>query len=195
MGSGLLRIVAMAALAASLSTGVWAQYEESDKSRIGLGVAFVRPSDPSLSSVKGTWLGLDLDIHLTYDELGRPDNVLSFAWFGNESGSTKASLFPLKLTFIKRFGDDEHGGLYVGAGPDLYYARYEAYDWDPILRDYVSASDSATKLGFGLVCGLEFRGAWYVEARYDKLGELERSNGGKIELSGWTLTLGTRLAL
>ena len=195
MGSGLLRIVIIVAILAGFSASALAQYESADKARIGIGLALARPSDPALANIKGTWMGVNIDIHVTYDENQRPNGILTLGWFGNAAGASNATLFPMKATYIKRFGQSEFGGWYVGGGPDLYFARYKTFDFDPIQRDFVSADDSGIKLGLGLVFGLEFGGAWYAEARYDKIGAIDRANGNTVGLSGFTITLGTRVGL
>jgi hypothetical protein len=195
MSSGLLRIVIIVAILAGLSASALGQYEAANKARFGAGVAFTRPSDSALSNIKGTWMGVNIDVHLAYDENERPKELLSIGWFGNESGLSNATLFPIKATYIKRFGQSDFGGWYVGGGPDLYYANCKIFDFDPIQRANVLSNDKGFRLGLGVVCGLEFGGAWYAEARYDKVGALDRANGGTIDLSGLTITLGTRVGL
>ena len=104
-------------------------------------------------------------------------------------------MFPLKATYLKRFKESESGSWYVGGGPDLYFANYKTFDFDPIQRTNVSANDSGIKPGMGVVLGVEFGGAWYAEARYDEVAALKRANGSNLDLSGFTVTIGTRVGL
>ena len=60
MSSGLLRIVIIVAILASLSACALAQYQSSNKARLGIGLAFERPSDPALANIKGMWMGVNV---------------------------------------------------------------------------------------------------------------------------------------
>ena len=195
MSSGLLRIVIIFAILVSLSASALAQYESYDKARLGVGLAFERPIDPALSKIKSLWMGVNVDINVMFDRDQRPNGILTFGWFGNQGEVSSATLFPVKATYLKRFGQSESGGgWYVGGGPLICFARYKSIDFDPILRDFVSSDDSGIKPGLGVVLGMEF-GSWYAEARFDKVADLERTNGNSVDLSGITLTIGTRLGL
>lgn len=187
--------IAVLTILVSLSTAAFGQYQVADKSRLGVAAALFMPSDGTLSDIKGTWMGAGVDFHVHYDAMARPDVMMSLGWFGNESGSTKASLVPIRATYIKRFSQSESGGWYVGGGPAICFAKYEGTDYNPVSRNFEFGSDSSVVVGLGVVAGLEFGGAWFAQISYDKFGKLERFNGSKIDASGLALTFGTRLAM
>lgn len=177
-----------------VSQTCFAQFQSIDKSRLGVGLSLVRPTGSQLKSLNSTWIGPVLDLHITSDSQGRPITMVSIGWFGERNDLAKASLVPVKLTYIKRFNNETRDGFYVGGSLDAYFATYQGYEYDPFTRAPKFVDEKGMPLGVSLLGGIEFGGAWYGEMRYDMVGGLSLPTGNSVSFSGLSLNFGTRLA-
>lgn len=171
-----------------------AQFETIDKSRIGIGISLLRPTSSKLRNVNDVWFGPMVDVHILNDSYGRPTAIASIGWFGEEDGSSRASLVPLKFTYIKRYNKEGGGGWYAGGGLDIFLAKYQGYEYDPFTRSPRWVDESGTPLGVNLLAGVEFGGAWYGELRYDAVTSLDLPVGGSVDFSCLSINVGSRLA-
>ncbi len=192
MKARMLALAAVAALTVALSTSAQAQFEVSDKSRFGISLAFLRPSGSEFRDMGGTWLGPTLQVNVGFDKMDRPSTFIGFTWYGKEEGSRRANFFPLTGTFIRRFGADRENPWYAGGGAGIYFVNYKSVELGNF--GYTTLSDDKIEPGVHYVIGKEY-GGFYVEFRQDLVSPLERSNGSTVRLSGWALSVGTRLAL
>lgn len=190
-----LRAIVVVMLVVAVGSAAFAQYESSNKSRLGVRMMCYRPSQSTLRDLNGCWLVPSVDIHLTFDKYDRPNSMLSVGWFGQDGKQDgwdiNAKMVPITATYIKRFGNENGSKWYAGGGVGVYVMSYrEATSY------YTSIKDSGKQLGLSFVGGLEFAGgAWFAEMRYDKIGKLNRKDfNDSIDFSGWSVSLGSRLA-
>jgi hypothetical protein len=176
------------------SQAAFAQYESDNRSRLGIGVALIRPTGSHLKNLSNTWLGPTVDFYILYDSLSRPTLTASLGWFGQEKDMTTANLVPLRLTYIKRFGGETGSRWYAGGGVDVYIASYKGYEYNQFTRTTEYVDESGMPIGVSLLAGIEFGGAWYGEARYDALSGLSLPTGGSVNFSGLSLGFGSRMA-
>lgn len=170
-----------------------AQYQISDKSRVGVSMAAMHPSGAKLQSLGRYWLGPTLQINVTFDELDRANGVVALTWFGQESASARSNIIPLTYTYIRRFGKDQENPWYVGGGAGAYFVNFKSIEPNAFGgNSYVS--DNKIQYGVNLVAGKEM-GGWFVEFRKDFVSSMTRSNGASLDLSSWQFSIGTRLAL
>ena len=179
-----LKIILAAALVFAVASAAMAQYESSQKSRIGIGMALFKPTSSVLKGIRSTWSGPTIDINLTYDEFDRPKAFATIGFFSQDSNMYRASLTPVTATYIKRFGTDPASCWYVGGGLGAYLVKFQ--------RTWPSTSGSATKYGFHLVAGRELGGFYYVNFRYDMVDKLGVPGFGEVDFSGWSVGFGTR---
>jgi len=190
------KIIAAAAIAAvvlALASGAFAQFESTDTSPMGVGITMFRPSSARLKSLGGNWLGATLQFHVKRDELERPNALVSIGWFSADKTATRASIVPFGFTMIKRFGAQE-SCWYVGGGLDMFFVHFQDVEFDPATFSYRSVSDNGTKFGYNLAFGREFGSGWYFEAKRNSIAKLSHKTGGSIDFSGWSITVGSRLA-
>jgi len=197
MKAKIAAIVLTATLVLIAPACVFAQYETNTRMPLGIGVSAMVPFGTELQDLKSVWTGATLYWNATFDELDRPNLMVSVAWLSESSGPTSARVIPIKATYIKRFGEEE-ACWYVGAGVDLYYAKYAApsyyFDVEQFNTTAVMTTDSGLVPGVNLVVGREFGGGWFAEIRDDFVSKLSHGTGGHVDFSGWSLSLGSRAA-
>jgi hypothetical protein len=189
-----LHAVILVIVLVSASHACLAQFESSDRSLLGVGMSMVMPSGSQLKKINSIWLGPTLECNLKHDSLDRPMLVASLGWLAEQNATSKGSIVPLKLTYIKRTGGEDGPRWYFGGSIDAYFSNYKGFEYNPFTRsqDYVEAN--GCPLGIGLLAGTEFGRAWYGEARYDAVRSLSLSTGGSVDFSGLSLSFGTRIA-
>lgn len=190
VGQGLV-VAAMFCAACGMAA---AQYESSDKSVIGIGYSFIKPSGAQLKRIRSTWTGPMLDINFMHDELDRPVGFVSIGWFGESGPTGRISFVPVKVSYIKRLSGGSRGGWYVGGGLDAYFAIYRGVEYSPYTRDYEYVDQKGVPVGVSLIAGIEFGGAWYGEMRYDIMNSLSLDTGSSVNFSGLSFVVGSRLA-
>ena len=183
-----LRILTVAltcALALIVSAASYAQYETSNRTRVGVRMVAYRPTGSQLKSMGSTWLTPMLDVNLLYDKQDRPTAFISMGWFGGEDNSsrTKASMIPVTTTYLKYFGKNPDKSLYVGGGLGLYSTKYET-PW---------SSNSNRKIDFNLAAGLSFGNGWFSELRYDHARVTPTDYSGDVDFSGLSICVGSHL--
>jgi hypothetical protein len=187
------RAAAFIAISVFASQACLAQFESTDKSRIGIGVGIARPTGSKLRSIKSLWFGPTVDVHVLRDSFDRPTAIASIGWFGQDSGAERASYVPVKFTYIKRFNKADEGGWYMGGGLAVYWAKFEGFDYDPFTRSQKYVSKSGMPVGINILGGLEFGGAWYGELSYDAVTSLSLPTGSSVDFSGLSINFGSRL--
>lgn len=192
MKARMLVLATVAALTIALSTDAQAQFEVSERSRFGMSLAFMRPSGSDFKTMGSTWLGPTIQVNVAYDKMDRPNRVVSFTWYGQDSGTRRANFFPLTGTFVHRYGTDQENPWYVGGGAGIYFINYKSFEF--VGPSFVSLSDNKILPGVHYVVGKEF-GGFYAEFRHDLVKALDRDGASTVKLSNWALSLGTRLAL
>jgi len=189
MNRRFLALAAAAAIAGLLPMSARAQYQISDRSRAGLSLSFMRPTDSKLRELGSVWLSPSLYVNLRFDDTDRATTSVGITWCGQEGGGGSANIIPVTATYVKRFGDNKESPWYVGGGLGAYWVNYKG--WVGLTRQ----TDKDVKLGLHVVFGREF-GGWYAELRREVVSSLERDNGqGSIGLGSWAITIGSRMAL
>jgi len=198
MKPNIIAIAALAALTITFASGALAQFEAYETSPLGVGVTMFRPSGSELKKINSTWIGATLQWHMKRDEMQRPTAVLSIGWLSaDKANDSRANFIPLKFSVIKRFGDGE-SCWFVSGGIDTYLAHFARVEHIPDTSflgyhdDWVS--DNATKLGYNMAFGREFGSGWFFEAKRDTIAMVSHKTGGKVDFSGWSITVGSRLA-
>ena len=189
----IIAAAAVAAVVATFASGALAQFESTDTSPLGVGITIFRPSGTELKDLNDNWLGATLQLHAKRDELGRPTALFSLGWFAADKTGGRASFVPVGFTMVKRFGVGETC-WYVSGGLDVFFAHYEGVGLDPASFQYAWMSDNGTKFGYNLAFGREFGAGWFVEAKRDSIAKLSLKSGGSVDFSGWSITIGSRLA-
>ncbi len=183
-----LVLVAVVMLFAALVSPAYAQYETSDKSRIGLGLSSFFPVGGELQSLTSYWLSPRMDLHLTFDKQDRPQTMLSISWLSENNSSADARMVPIEASYIKHFSNDRDKSPYAGAGLVGAVVLYNGYV--PFLGQEEA---SATEFGTTWFAGYEYN-SWFAELRYDMISPLPFPGGGSVNFSGMCFTLGTHYA-
>jgi hypothetical protein len=179
-------LLAVAVIVALSAVPVFAQYESSDKSPIGIGVGFYRPSSSYLRDLDSNWVGPTVSYQMRFDRSDRPDLLFSIGWFSKTEDSTdeSARFVPIRVTAIKRFGTED-SCWYVGGGLDCFFTHFQG-------GRYYESTDG-TKFGVNLCVGTELGSGWFAELQDDMVSKLSYGNTN-IDFSGLTLSFGTRFA-
>lgn len=181
-------IVMYASLLCVLCSAAFAQYESDATSRIGLRFSFFSPSDSILSDIKNIWSGPVLDYNLSFDQFDRPSSLISVGMFGEDESFTKAKMYPLIYSHLKRYGNNENGSAwYVGGNAGVYFTSFRT------IAGFSTIEESGIEYGLGLVAGREFSDIWYAELSYNYVTSMDVA-GVDVGFSGLMLSVGTRLA-
>lgn len=189
-----MRVAVVAfALITTAASAVSAQYESSDRSPIGLRVAVFRPTDSVLKNLSKNWLGPVIDYNARFDKKDRPEIKATFGWFGEDKGIDKASYLPVTATYIKRYYKENSDRCwFAGGGAGIYLVSYRhVVPTGPFSNSLVK--DRGTEFGLNVVGGYE-TGPWFLELRYDLTSGLGIADGGSVDFSGLTVSLGTNIA-
>ncbi|MGB9620574.1 MAG: hypothetical protein ACPL7K_09200 [Armatimonadota bacterium] len=193
MAAKIVTTCMIALVGLGFASSATAQFETSDTSPMGIGIAFYRPSDGKLRELNKTWIGPTLQFHVKRDQQGRPTAYVSIGWHSATKDWARANAFTVGSTLIKRYGGEETC-WYVGGGLDVWFTHFEDYEFDPAVSYYRRVSDNDALFGYGIVFGREFGGGWYFEAKRDRLATMRRDVGPGVNFSGWTISFGSRLA-
>lgn len=190
MKSRVSAVVICFALVVFCASAAYAQFRTSDRSPVGVSLAMMRPSGSDFKEMGDVWLGPTLHVNLSFDQFDRANAMLSFTWFGQDEWNKRSNFFPLVATYIKRFGTDTENPWYFGGGLGVYFVSYKEI---PVGR-FSFERDTDTKFGVHYVVGKEY-GGWFLEFRHDLVPSMEISSGRDVGLSGWSLVIGSRMAL
>jgi len=192
-----LRIICIAVLVGALAAGAsWAQFETSEKARVGIRLSGLMPSDNKISDMGSTWISPALDFNILHDKYDRPSLILSLAWYTNEKGSSKAECIPITLEYVKRFQMKSGPMYYFGGGVGMYRQKYDTWGFGrtaPFRYGYWEASGSEP--GVSVMGGMEWSGGWFAEINYQKVGNITNGSVGGVGFDGVTLSFGSRMAL
>lgn len=173
----------VSALIAIFAVSACAQYEATDKSRVGIKMVYWMPSDSALSELTSSWIGPIIDVNITFDKFDKPNTIFSFGWFGENQGGLSTNYIPLTASYIHRLGNNPEKGFYVGGGLGAYMLKYRVFD----------AGGTGTNYGLNLFAGYEINSAWFAEIRYDMIDKFEAPFLGDIDFSGMSVSIGSRL--
>lgn len=160
----ILQRIALCTLASFVVAGVaFAQWEQNDREKLGIGFSTFMPSNGNVNDVVGSaWLGPKIMYNLAFDERDRPTSIVSAALLAKEGQNYgyDGSMFNLTYTKLKRFSN-ARSSWYAGGGAGVYFT-----DFNPR-----PAGESENALGMGIhVVGGRDLGRWaFVEARYDMM--------------------------
>ncbi len=186
-------ICATAVLLMLLPSFANAQFRSPDTSPLGFNISWYVPSDSDLKDIRSGWLGATIQYNFRRDQLGRPTAVAEIEWLSADTSTGKANLLPVRVSTIKRFGDEEKC-WFVTAGIGVYALRHKYWGYNPGTNTYGWNSDGGEKLGYVVSVGRELGNGLYVELTHQGIAKLSREVGGKTDFSGWTIRFGTRLA-
>ncbi len=184
MKSRALIVISAAVLVIVIASAATAQYQSSDRSRVGLKLALFRPSGGILSGINSTWLGPGMNYNVSFNEYDRPNMLVTASWFGESGSSVRASIIPITVSYFRRFQENRDGCWYVSGGPGLYFTKFE------FLSGFSWVETADTKLGFHISAGREIS-VYYADLRFDFVDKLSVTGGGDVSFSGWTFSLGT----
>lgn len=190
MKSRMSAVALCVVVAVFCASAAHAQFRTSDRSPVGVSLAMMRPSGSDFKEMGSVWLGPTLHVNVGFDQFDRANKIISFTWFGQEESTKRSNFFPLVATYIKRFGGDSENPWYFGGGLGAYFVSYKeipagGFGWK---------RDSEIKFGVHYVVGKEY-GGWFFEFRHDLVPSMEISSGRSVGLSGWSLVIGSRMAL
>jgi hypothetical protein len=186
-------IAVIAVLLATFSPCTYAQFRSPDTSPLGFNISWYVPSDGDLRDIRSGWLGATIQYNFKRDQRGRPTAVAEIEWLSADTSTGKASLLPVRVSTIKRFGDEEKC-WFVSAGLGVYAVRHRSWGFNPRTQNYGWTSDGGEKLGYVLSIGREIGNGLYIELTRQGIAKLSREVGGDTDFSGWTIRFGTRLA-
>ncbi len=183
-------VICVVAIAVLCSSAAYAQFRTSDRSPLGVSLAVMRPTGSDFKELGSFWLGPTLHFNFGFDQSERANATLSFTWFGQDEWNKKSNYFPLVVTYIKRFGNDQDNPWYFGGGLGVYFVSYKEFS----ASTYRWTRDTDTKIGIHYVVGKE-RGGWFFELRQDLVPSMDISTGRSVGLSGVSLVVGSKMAL
>ncbi|MDH7601207.1 MAG: hypothetical protein QHI38_03565 [Armatimonadota bacterium] len=186
-------VCAVAAFSLLTLPSAYAQFRSPDTSPLGFNISWYVPSDSDLRDIRSGWLGATIQYNFKRDQMGRPTAVAEIEWLSADTATGKANLLPVRVSTIKRFGDEEKC-WFVTAGVGIYAVRHKYWGYIPTTQTYGWSSDGGEKLGYVVSVGRELGNGLYVELTRQGIAKLSREVGGDTDFSGWTIRFGTRLA-
>ncbi|MEN6520023.1 MAG: hypothetical protein ABFD46_02585 [Armatimonadota bacterium] len=175
-----IRLFLAVLLIAGLASAAIAQYEDDKPSKIGIGLINFLPMDSDLKDLRSMWMGPVIDWHLSFDEEGRPDRLVSLGFIDSGEKYIKASEEFATYTKINRTPISENRSRYIGYGGGIHRLKLRTYGYD----------DGTFKPSVHALYGQEFNDIYFAEIRVDLLPKWKDADWGGISLN-----IGTRISL
>lgn len=175
-----IRLFIAILLITGLASAAIAQYEDSGPSKFGIRIINFLPIDSNLKDLKSLWMGPALDWHLSFDEDGRPERLMTLGLIDSGDGYLKASEEFLTYTKIDRTPVSDNKSRYTGYGGGIHRLGLRTYSFDGnALRPSVHA-----------LYGQEFNDTYFAEIRVDLIPKWKDANWGGIYLN-----IGSRISM